>query len=44
MDIEEDTGKSACVELQKEYPGGKVKFITCDVTNKEQLVRLLMLS
>ena len=33
-------GLAACGELQREHTADRVNFIHCDVTNKDQLVRM----
>ena len=38
LDIDEEKGLAACTELQKEYHTENVMFITCDVSDQDQLV------
>lgn len=43
LDVRDDLGLAACKQLQMEHSQDRVMFIRCDVTNKDQLVRITVL-
>ena len=43
VEVNEEVGKAACVELEKTYGADKALFFQCDVTDKEKLVSKLFL-
>ena len=38
VEVNDDAGRAACVELEKTYGPNKVLFVQCDVTDKDKLV------
>ena len=42
LDILEETGQDACMELRKKYGDDKVVFYRCDVTSEEDLVSIFI--